>query len=219
MDIRTTGQYRVSMESLVAPSSKTTINQPSNSLSTKLADAAIQQAAMEVIEQVVPNTDTREVKEPSAEYEEKQANLELVNSRLKTLFDNFKTTLKDTNPDLASKDFGFSVDAKGELVVLDPTGNLSAKDTEQLTALLNSDEALKDVSKQFVEAAIDFVKIDAKEVNSLNRQYFLTQENFASTINLATLNLDENAKGSKEGKFSQQLLSKGEWAPLIREKV
>ncbi|WP_460135157.1 hypothetical protein [Pseudomonas sp. S1_E04] len=132
---------------------------------------------------------------------------------LKASFKAFESALSATAPDLAGKQYGFTVEADGRLKVLDSASQLSSSDTQRLTDLLNQSLGLKTAAVAYRNAAIDTV--DADSVWSGLGYYSLTNENFAKTLDLAPLFRDfdpSDFKGAKDRLFITQLHYKGELA-------
>ena len=143
-------------------------------------------------------------------------------SALKASFKTFEANLAATAPDLASTGYGFSVEADGRLKVLDRTGQLSRAATERLTVLLNQSAELKAAAVTYRNAAIDMVDAGSPWSGSLMGYYSLTNENFASTIDLAPLfrtHDPSDFKGGRDQFFITQLSSKGERATQETEQA
>ena len=136
-------------------------------------------------------------------------------SALKASFQTFEANLATTAPDLASTGYGFTVEADGRLKVLDTAGQLSREATERLTVLLNQSVELKATAVAYRNAAIDMVDAGSPWSGSTMGYYSLTNENFASTIDLAPLLKDTRTMVPAEFKdatFFTQLSNKGERA-------
>ncbi|MGZ9706302.1 hypothetical protein ACXX81_09755 [Pseudomonas sp. GNP013] len=139
-------------------------------------------------------------------------------STLKASFKVFESTLAVTAPDLAAKEYGFTVEADGSLKVRDKASQLSSSDTRRLTDLLNQSVALKTAAVAYRNASIDTV--DADSVQSGLGFYSLTNENFARTIDLAPLLREfdpSDLKGAKDRLFITQLSYRGERATAETE--
>jgi hypothetical protein len=134
---------------------------------------------------------------------------------LKTSFQAFQATLATSAPDLASKKYGFTVEAHGKLKVLDTASQLSSSDTQRLTDLLNNSLGLKAAAVAYRDASIDLVDADSPWSGSYMGFYSLTKENFAKTIDLAPLFKDTHTMVPGEFRsatFFTQLSDKGERA-------
>ncbi|KFE49927.1 hypothetical protein [Pseudomonas syringae] len=134
---------------------------------------------------------------------------------LKSAFEEFKSALESTFPDLAEKKFGFTIEADGKLKALNPAGELSATDMDQLDKLLNASGSLKSAAGTYRDASIDLVAADGNWGGSYLGDYQLDEDNFASTIDLAALFIPKTNTLNPEaiaGWFSHQLWSKGELA-------
>lgn len=140
-------------------------------------------------------------------------------NELKAAFETFRSTLP---ADLASKRFGFTVEANDTLKVLNPAGQLSASDTQRLTDLLNQSRDLKPAAIKYREATIDMLDADSPWSGNLMGYYSLTQENFAATLDLAALFNRPGSLPIKEyadGFFIKQLADKGEVATRETEEA
>lgn len=134
---------------------------------------------------------------------------------LKASFQAFQATLSTSAPDLASKKYGFTVEADGTLKVLDTAAELSSSDTQRLTDLLNKSLGLKAAAVTYRDASIDLVDADSPWSGSYMGYYSLTKENFANTIDLAPLLKDTRTMVPAEFRdatFFTQLSYKGERA-------
>ncbi|WP_313059864.1 hypothetical protein [Pseudomonas rhodesiae] len=132
---------------------------------------------------------------------------------LKASFKAFVSTLSGIAPDLASKEYGFTVEADGRLTVQDTASQLSGEESKRLTELLNQSLSMKTAAVAYRNAIIDTV--DADSVWSGMGYYSLTNENFAKTIDLAPLLRDydpSDLTAMKDRSFVLQLSYKGERA-------
>jgi len=134
---------------------------------------------------------------------------------LKSAFEEFKSALESTFPDLAEKKFGFTIEADGKLKALNPAGELSLTDMDQLDKLLNASSTLIGAADTYRDVSIDLVAADGNWGGSYLGDYQLDENNFASTIDLAALFIPKTTTLNPEamaGWFSHQLWSKGELA-------
>ncbi|KWS33602.1 hypothetical protein [Pseudomonas syringae] len=132
---------------------------------------------------------------------------------LKTSYEAFTSTLASVYPDLASKKFGFTIEANGNLKATNSSGELSDADTQQLNTLLNASSGLKAAAATYRERAIDMVDADSPWSGSYLGRYNLTKENFASSLDLGALFIPKTSTPSKDkidGMFFNQLAYKGE---------
>ncbi len=132
---------------------------------------------------------------------------------MKTSYEAFKSTLASVYPDLASKKFGFTIEANGNLKATNSSGELSDADTQQLNTLLNASSGLKAAAATYRETAIDMVDADSPWSGSYLGRYNLTKENFASSLDLGALFIPKTSTPSKDqidGMFFNQLAYKGE---------
>lgn len=145
---------------------------------------------------------------------------ESAKNTLKTSFEAFQSQLSATHPDLASKKYGFTVEADGKLKVLNTAGQLSTSETQRLTDLLNESADLKAAASAFRDASIDMVDADSPWSGSYLGRYNLTKENFANTIDLAPL-LKRPARcrprSFRTGCFSTNWHTKANWRPKRRK--
>ncbi|RMN36896.1 hypothetical protein ALQ61_05616 [Pseudomonas coronafaciens pv. zizaniae] len=131
---------------------------------------------------------------------------------LKTSYEAFKSTLASVYPDLASKKFGFTIEANGNLKATNSSGELSEADTKQLNTLLNASSGLKAAAATYRQTAIDMVDADSPWSGSYLGRYNLTKENFADSLDLGALFIPKTSTPSKEqsdGMFFNQLAYKG----------
>jgi len=145
---------------------------------------------------------------------------ESAKNTLKTSFEAFQSQLSATHPDLASKKYGFTVEADGKLKVLNTAGQLSTSETQRLTDLLNESADLKAAASAFRDASIDMVDADSPWSGSYLGRYNLTKANFANTIDLAPLLKRPGSVPPQEfsdGLFFNQLAYKGELATEATE--
>ena len=132
---------------------------------------------------------------------------------LKLSFEEFQSALAHTDPDLAKKKFGFTIEADGSLKVLNSSSQLSASDMDRLNERLNASSELKSAASSYRDASIALVAADATWGGNFTGGYILNKENFANTIDLGALFLKKGTTPNAEtlnGFFSSQLWSKGE---------
>jgi hypothetical protein len=75
---------------------------------------------------------------------------------MKSAWNTFRQALATTAPDLAKKEFSFSVDKNGDMVATNPHGALTASQMRRITELMNKSGAFKNATKEFAERTIDF---------------------------------------------------------------
>lgn len=139
---------------------------------------------------------------------------------LRGAFESFRASLAETFPSLAEKKFGFTVEANGDLKVLNSASDLSAADMKRLTLLLNDASALKAQAIDYRNVAIDLVDADAPTGGSSMGAMSLTEDNFAKTIDLGAIvwpKEDKTLKERYDSSFFIQLMSKGERATAATE--
>lgn len=158
-----------------------------------------------------------------ADFPAAAAKHEAAHNALKASFDEFKSALAYMFPDLAEKKFSFTIVEDGSLKALNTTGELNAKDLEQLDALLNASDALKSSAAVYRDASIEMVAADSPWGGSSLGEYVLNKENFARTIDLGALFIERKDKELSSEKvagwFTSQLWSKGEYVPAVFETV
>lgn len=84
---------------------------------------------------------------------------------MKPYYADFKQLADNDFPELAGKGYGFSVDAKGSLVILDNKDNLSEKEQDALNDLLNSfkgSSVLTLLANEYVESTVKWVELDRR---------------------------------------------------------
>lgn len=74
------------------------------------------------------------------------------------VWENFKQTLKTIAPDLASLDFGFTLNTDGSLVVTSEKSIISADQKQRLNKFLNQSEKLKTGAQEFSKNAFAYAK-------------------------------------------------------------
>lgn len=121
-------------------------------------------------------------------------------------FEKFKQNLQHIAPDLAALKFGFTMDAKGGLVI---TGVADFDKKEQLEKIINQDDGLKKWAKSAFDSMTDYLK--AEGTSTKIGSYSLNMENFHKTIDLGkALNLEKNPSFlASNDFFLSQLIQKG----------
>lgn len=112
---------------------------------------------------------------------------------MKSAWDQIHVDLEKSNPALAAKDFGFSLDADGNLMVLERSDELSEHEIHTLTEVLNDSYSLKTRANDFALLAMDFIKAD--HVSMGLGKFNLDMNNFHSTIDFERM-LDYEQTGS-----------------------
>jgi len=128
---------------------------------------------------------------------------------MKSAWDQIHANLEKSNPALAAKDFGFSLDAEGNLIVLERSDKLSEYEMGVLTEALNSSHSLKTQANDFARLAMDFIKAD--HVSMGLGKFNLDMNNFHSTIDFERM-LDYEQTGSERwnSTWYNQVWNKGE---------
>lgn len=135
--------------------------------------------------------------------------MESTQNGMKSAWDQIRVDLEKSNPALAVKDFGFSLDADGNLMVLERRDELSEHEVNVLTEVLNSSYSLKTRANDFARLAMDFIKAD--HVSMGLGKFNLDMNNFDSTIDFERM-LDYEQTGSARwnATWYNQVWNKGE---------
>ncbi len=120
--------------------------------------------------------------------------MEATQNGMKSVWDQLRTDLEKSNPALATKDFGFSLDADGNFVVLERSDTLSENDMRTLTETLNESVSLKMLANDFARLTMEYVKADY--VSQGLGKFDLNMSNFHSTIDFERM-LDYEQTGAK----------------------
>ncbi|WP_440056158.1 hypothetical protein ACSLBF_08405 [Pseudoalteromonas sp. T1lg65] len=109
-------------------------------------------------------------------------------------YDNFMSELSKTNPELAAKNWGFSVDPDGKIAV---SGQLSEKEAQLLTDKLNGNEELVQYANDVKESFLKYTALErGPEGNGTSKywgKYDVNNDNFGDVINMrAVIELGRN---------------------------
>lgn len=128
---------------------------------------------------------------------------------MKSAWDQVQVDLEKSNPALAAKDFGFSLDADGNLMVLERSDKLSEHEINVLTAVLNDSHTLKTRANDFARLTMEYINADNVSLG-LGR-FDLNMNNFQSTIDLERV-LDYEQTGSERwnSTWYNQVWNKGD---------
>lgn len=77
---------------------------------------------------------------------------------IKQEYERMHTELEKYNPALAAKDFGFTLNPAGNLMVLERSSPLSQQETDHLNNWLNSSSNLKSLSKKSADLMMEYTK-------------------------------------------------------------
>tara|TARA_R110001599_G_scaffold36463_3_gene114306 strand:- start:550 stop:1245 length:696 start_codon:yes stop_codon:yes gene_type:complete len=137
-------------------------------------------------------------------------------NEMKSAWDQIQVDLEKSNPALAAKDFGFSLDADGNLMVLERSDELSELELNVLTEVLNGSHSLKTHANDFARLAMDFIKAD--HVSMGLGKFNLDMNNFHSTIDFERM-LDYEQTGSARwnATWYNQVWNKGDERNIIVE--
>lgn len=96
--------------------------------------------------------------------------------------------LKQSHPALADKNWGFSVDADGQIAV---SGQLNQQDTELLTAMLNRNEKLVKYANEVKDNFLNYTAQERGSDGEGSSQYWgkydITNNNFSDSIDFRSL--------------------------------
>ena len=139
---------------------------------------------------------------------------------LRGAWNDFRQSLTQTAPDLASKDFGFTVDKNGSLMVTENSDKLDLRQKEQLSSLMNQSSSLKSSANRYAQLAIDSTNAWGISKSNIFNVRRLDMENFHNTLDLGLMINKENYR--EPGALSKytwegQMIDKGELSTAYRE--
>lgn len=114
-------------------------------------------------------------------------------------YDMFMSELKQEHPDLAEKDWGFSVNSDGALEV---SGNVTDDEKAYLEERLNNYTIFVNLAQDIKNGFLDYAQIENGTPNGVTKEwgdYDVTNENFSSIIDLRQLMEGEKVKGYIKG--------------------
>lgn len=123
-------------------------------------------------------------------------------------FRELMTQLEKTNPDLANKDWGFSINENNKIEITDPLNQLTDDDKAFLSEKLdnlNHDGALS----EFADALSMKMAFGREYGDGQNSVYNLTRENMSEVTDFREL-LAEDTKGTPSQRLDTQLARQGE---------
>ncbi|MFJ2685678.1 hypothetical protein ACIOYV_18295 [Pseudomonas sp. NPDC087342] len=151
--------------------------------------------------------------EPTKDFPAAHDRLMAAHEYLKTSYMQFLDDLKNIDPTLEEKDFGFTVDPQGQLKATSPTGSVSAEDLARLTEYMNQSDALKDAANEYASSSFEYVKEDREYLGTGG--FILNKDNFEKTIDLGQLFTYQKSGNTKMSNyFFMQVFTKGERATL-----
>lgn len=112
------------------------------------------------------------------------------------VYKQFKQSLERTSPDLAKRDFGFTLDPQGDLVA---TG-VSGQEKTRLTQLLNESPQLQELASQFARSLKDWAQAD--HIRGFGK-YKLDAQTFQHTIDIGEALDARNGNNNKMPWFFQ----------------
>ncbi|TBU91941.1 hypothetical protein [Phytopseudomonas dryadis] len=123
-------------------------------------------------------------------------------------YDKVMKTLVAREPQLAGKEFGFSVNPQGRLV-LTRAGDLTKQQAERVESALNASSQLVGAANRYAQLQIDFVAADNV---SMYGKYHLDMGNFAQTVDIGKeINAAKKGDGSWVGNnWFNQISANGE---------
>ena len=104
-------------------------------------------------------------------------------SGMKSAWNAFHQTLATSAPDLAKKEFSFSIDKNGDMVATNPHDALTTAQITQLTELMNKSGKFKNATKEFAERTIDFANTAGSGLEGID----LNMSNFHQSLDIRTL--------------------------------
>ena len=104
-------------------------------------------------------------------------------SGMKSAWSAFHQTLATAAPDLAKKEFSFSIDKDGDMMATTPHGALTKSQMTQLTELMNKSGELKNATKKFAERTIDFANTAGSGLEGID----LNMSNFHQSLDIGTV--------------------------------
>jgi hypothetical protein len=124
----------------------------------------------------------------------------------------FRQSLTHIVPDLAGKDFGFTVDKNGSLMVTENSDRLDPSQKEQLSRLMNQSSSLKNSADRYAQKLIEYTAAGGSFDYG---RYHLDMENFNKSIDIGLM--IDHYKSAENGSFKYtwegQMAAKGERNP------
>ncbi|RON43183.1 hypothetical protein BK666_18975 [Pseudomonas frederiksbergensis] len=150
--------------------------------------------------------------EPTKDFPAAHDRLMAAHDNLKTTYMQFLDDLKNIDPALEEKDFGFTVDPQGQLKATSLSGSISTEDLSRLSDFMNQSGALKDAANEYAKSSFDFVKEDREYLGTGG--FVLNKDNFEKTIDLGQLfTYQKSGNMNMSNYFFNQVYTKGERAP------
>lgn len=139
---------------------------------------------------------------------------------LRGTWNDFRQSLTQTAPELAGKDFGFTVDKNGGLMATDAGDTLDAGQKDRLSQLMNESSGLKSSANRYAQLAIDSTNAWGISKSNIYNIRHLDMENFHNTLDLGLMINKENDR--EPGALSKytwegQMIDKGELSTAYRE--
>lgn len=122
-------------------------------------------------------------------------------------YDNFMRDLHAVNPDLAQKNFSYTLGDDAEILILDPKGNLSGEEKEWLTDAINNRTGLKNAIHRHAKAVMTLVDHDTA---TFGGKYDLSLLNYKDVINYGLIN---SSKPDSNKDWISQIIDKATIQP------
>ncbi|MAA61265.1 MULTISPECIES: hypothetical protein [unclassified Idiomarina] len=120
-------------------------------------------------------------------------------------YDLFMSTLKEEAPHLAEKDWGFSVDADGELKV---SGELSQNEIISLEDRLNKNEELVSLAQSVKEQFLKYTELERNDNGGASKlwgKYDVNTQNFSEIIDIRALMEGKRESEETTERFDRRL--------------
>ncbi|RMT81998.1 hypothetical protein [Pseudomonas viridiflava] len=124
---------------------------------------------------------------------------------MRITYDAYRKELADTHPEIASKNFSFTLDEDASLKIIDYDNNLTETEKAILTESINKFQELKSMAQTNAKTIMDLVDHDH---DNFGRRYNLNIDNFHRVIDYAKL-INTSAK-QMEHEWVQQIQSNAE---------
>jgi len=179
------------------PSTKVDLNYPASHAPVSSLEGA-----------VIYSVEVRDVQKVHEETSKLSKVMGTTQNAMKSTWDQIRADLEKSNPALAAKDFGFSLDADGNFVVLERNDKLNEHDMYTLTEALNGSASLKMLASDFARLTMEYVKAD--HITQGLGKFDLNMSNFHSTIDLEkVLDYEQTGTARWNATWYNQVWNKG----------
>lgn len=120
---------------------------------------------------------------------------------MRTEWNSFRQSLTRIAPDLAGKDFGFTVDNHGDLMATETGDTLDAGQAKRLSLLMNKSSGLKSLANQFAQLSIDSTNSWGISKADIYHARHLDMENFNNTLDLGLMINKEKSREPGAGHY------------------